>query len=88
MSQDDLVSNYTVSIQYDQRLYKQDIAGSVAHARMLGRQGIIGDSDAQAIISGLQEIQNEIESGTFVWQDKLEDIHMNIESRLQRVIRV
>ena len=49
MSQDDLVSNYTVSIQYDQRLYKQDIAGSVAHARMLGRQGIIGDSDAQAI---------------------------------------
>jgi len=86
MSQDDLVSNYTVSIQYDQRLYKQDIAGSVAHARMLGRQGIIGDSDAQAIISGLQEIQNEIESGTFVWQDKLEDIHMNIESRLHEKI--
>ena len=56
MSQDDLVSNYTVSIQYDKRLYKQDIAGSVAHVKMLGRQGIIGDSDAQAIILSLIHI--------------------------------
>ena len=86
MSQDDLVSNYTVSIQYDKRLYKQDIAGSVAHVKMLGRQGIIANTDAQAIISGLEAIQTEIESGVFVWQPKLEDIHMNIESRLHEKI--
>ena len=86
MSQDDLVSNYTVSIQYDKRLYKQDIAGSVAHVKMLGRQGIIANTDAQAIISGLEDIQTEIESGVFVWQPKLEDIHMNIEARLHEKI--
>ena len=86
MSQDDLVSNYTVSIRYDKRLYKQDIAGSVAHVKMLGRQGIIANTDAQAIISGLEDIQTEIESGVFVWQPKLEDIHMNIEARLHEKI--
>jgi argininosuccinate lyase len=79
-------SNYTVSHYYDRRLYKQDIAGSTVHARMLAKQGIITQDDASAILHGLEEIRDEIESGTFPWQDKLEDIHMNIESRLQEKI--
>ena len=75
-------SSYTVSIHYDRRLYKQDIAGSVAHARMLGRQGIISESDASAIVDGLGEISQEIEEGSFPWREDLEDIHMNVERRL------
>ncbi|MFH1140481.1 MAG: argininosuccinate lyase [Chloroflexota bacterium] len=73
---------YTSSIHYDRRLYKQDIAGSVAHARMLARQGIISQKDAKAIVDGLAAIQEEIASGTFPWKPELEDIHMNIEARL------
>ena len=75
-------SSYTVSLHYDRRLYKQDIAGSVAHARMLARQGIIPQQDADAIVKGLEEIRGEIEAGTFPWREELEDIHMNIEARL------
>ena len=75
-------SSYTVSIDYDQRLYKQDIAGSTAHARMLAKRGIISKDDEQAIVRGLQEIRGEIEAGTFPWRQELEDIHMNIERRL------
>ncbi len=75
-------SKYAVSVQYDRRLYKQDIAGSVAHARMLSIQGIISKSEADSIIQGLLSIENEIEIGTFSWRDELEDIHMNIEKRL------
>ena len=62
-------SAYTVSIHYDRRLYRQDIAGSTAHARMLARQGIIGEEDAAAIIEGLGRIRQEIESGDFPWDD-------------------
>ena len=54
-------SDYTVSIHYDRRLYRQDIAGSVVHARMLARQGIVSNGDASAIVSGLNEIRDEIE---------------------------
>ena len=79
-------SAYTVSIHYDRRLYRQDIAGSIAHARMLAKQGIITDEDAEAINRGLQEIRQEIEDGSFVWRPELEDIHMNVESRLQEKI--
>jgi argininosuccinate lyase len=75
-------SNYTVSIHYDRRLYKQDIAASIAHARMLARQGIISNADAQVIARGLAEIHDEIQDGTFSWKPELEDIHMNIEDRL------
>ena len=75
-------SSYTVSIDYDRRLYKQDIAGSTAHARMLAKRGIISKDDEQAIVRGLQEIRGEIEAGTFPWRQELEDIHMNIERRL------
>ena len=75
-------SSYTVSLHYDQRLYKQDIAGSIAHARMLAKQEIIANDEAEAIVQGLIEIQDEIESGTFPWREELEDIHMNVERRL------
>ena len=79
-------ANYTVSIHYDRRLYRQDIAGSIAHARMLARQGIIPDADAAAIINGLHTVQAEIESGDFPWDAALEDLHMNIERRLTQLI--
>ena len=79
-------SAYTVSIHYDRRLYRQDIAGSIAHARMLAKQGIISDADAAAIERGLLEIRQEIEDGAFVWRPELEDIHMNVESRLHEKI--
>ena len=79
-------SDYTVSIHYDRRLYRQDIAGSIAHARMLARQGIITPEDADAIVAGLREIRHEIELGSFPWRPELEDIHMNIERRLHEKI--
>jgi len=81
-SADKLVTEYTASISYDWRLYKQDIAGSIAHARMLARQGIISDKEAEAITGGLESIRMEIERGKFVFKPELEDIHMNIEARL------
>ena len=79
-------SAYTVSIHYDRRLYRHDIAGSIAHARMLARQGIIAGEDAAAITQGLREIEREIEDGEFAWRHELEDIHMNVESRLHEKI--
>ncbi len=82
----DTHADYTVSIHYDRRLYRQDIAGSIAHARMLARQGIITSEDADAIVAGLGEIRGEIESGSFPWRPELEDIHMNIERRLHEKI--
>ena len=82
----DTASSYTVSIHYDRRLYKQDIAGSMAHARMLARQGIITDEDRDAILEGLEEVRAEIEDGSFPWREELEDIHMNIERRLHEKI--
>jgi len=74
--------DYLASIPFDQRLYRQDIEGSIAHARMLAKQGIIADKDAEAIIAGLNSIRNEIEQGKFHFKTKLDDIHMNIETRL------
>ena len=79
-------SAYTVSIHYDRRLYRQDIAGSVAHAQMLAKQGIIGEEDAAAIVDGLAIVKQEIESGDFPWDASLEDLHMNIERRLHQLI--
>jgi argininosuccinate lyase len=78
--------NYTVSIHYDRRLYRQDITGSRAHVRMLARQGIIGQRDAEQILTGLETVQAEIESGAFPWDADLEDLHMNIETRLAQLI--
>ncbi len=83
---DELVARYTESISYDRRLYPFDIAGSKAHAEMLAKQGIIPQEDADAIIKGLDTVLAEIESGTFSFKEELEDIHMNIESRLTELI--
>ena len=79
-------SDYTVSIHYDRRLFRHDIAGSIAHARMLANTGTISPEDADAIIDGLKQIEVEIESGGFPWDPSLEDLHMNIESRLHQLI--
>lgn len=79
---DRLVQDYVASIAFDQRLYRQDIQGSIAHVRMLAKQGIISQGEAQRIIEGLTSIQEEIERGKFQFKPELEDIHMNIEARL------
>jgi argininosuccinate lyase len=76
------VENYVASIPFDWRLYKQDIAGSIAHAQMLAKQGLISEKDAELITSGLVSIREEIEQGKIEFKIELEDIHMNIESRL------
>jgi argininosuccinate lyase len=79
---DKSVTEYTASILFDRRLYHHDIAGSIAHAKMLAKQGIISEKEAEAIISGLTSIREEIEQGKFQFKPELEDIHMNIEVRL------
>ena len=76
------VETFTESISYDQRLYRHDIMGSKAHARMLARQGLINEKERDAILQGLDDIQAEIEAGAFVFAPELEDIHMNIEQAL------
>jgi argininosuccinate lyase len=78
--------NYSASIAYDRRLYRHDIAGSIAHARMLAKQGIIPGDDAESIVRGLEEIRDEIERGDFPFRVDLEDIHLNIEARLTEKI--
>ena len=70
---------YSSSIHYDWRLYPYDIAGSIAHARMLAKQGIITEQEAETIIKGLNGIGEEITQGKFQFKPELEDIHMNIE---------
>ena len=79
---DKLVVEYTASIPYDSRLYPYDIAGSIAHAKMLAKQGIISEKEAAVITKGLDSIQKEIEQGRFPFKTELEDIHMNIEAQL------
>ncbi|GAG44108.1 unnamed protein product, partial [marine sediment metagenome] len=79
---DKLVNEYTASIPFDWRLYPYDIAGSIAHARMLAKQGIILAKETETIIGGLMAIKEEIERGEFQFKTELEDIHMNIEARL------
>ncbi|MDH4163261.1 MAG: argininosuccinate lyase [Nitrospirota bacterium] len=81
-----LVEEFTASIPYDWRLYPYDIAGSMAHAMMLAKQRIISERESRRIISGLREILKEIATGKMQFQLELEDIHMNIESRLIRKI--
>jgi len=83
---DKFVEEFTASINFDKRLYHQDIRGSIAHATMLGRQGIIPLEDVEAIVKGLKEILDQIEAGTFDFSVSLEDIHMNIEARLSQKI--
>lgn len=81
-----MVGDFTVSLDYDRRLYKEDIDGSIAHVKMLAAQGIIPSDDCDLIIIALIEIEQEIEIEEFPWDRTLEDIHMNIESRLHEKI--
>ncbi|MGQ0696911.1 MAG: argininosuccinate lyase [Panacagrimonas sp.] len=81
-----LMEAFSESVSFDCRLYRQDIAGSQAHARMLERVGVLSVSDAQAIIVGLDAILADIEAGHFEWKTELEDVHMNIESELTQRI--
>ena len=81
-----LMQDINASVSYDRRLYQQDIAGSKAHATMLAACNIITSADCNAIHKGLEQIAIEIEQGKFVFSDSLEDIHMNIESRLAELI--
>ena len=80
------VEAYTESISFDSALYAQDIAGSKAHARMLGRQGVISAEEADRLIEGLDQVKREIEEGSFPWKQELEDVHMNIETRLTQIV--
>ncbi|MBJ6752366.1 argininosuccinate lyase [Geomonas anaerohicana] len=83
---DKFVEEFTASINFDKRLYHQDIRGSIAHATMLGKQGIIPVQDVEQIVHGLREILDKIEAGEFDFSVSLEDIHMNIEARLSEKI--
>ena len=79
---DERVKRFTASVEFDRRLAKQDIAGSLAHARMLAATGIITKRDLTAIERGLAQIKREVEKGTFEWSIDAEDVHLNIERRL------
>ncbi len=83
---DAIMEEINASIGFDQRLFAQDIRGSLAHAKMLAEQGIISKSDAAEIRRGLEKVQAEIESGAFTFSRGLEDIHMNVEQRLKDLI--
>ncbi|MFT5610451.1 MAG: argininosuccinate lyase [Polaribacter sp.] len=82
----ELVEAFTESVSFDSRLYRQDIQGSIAHSKMLAKIGVLNDAEASDIETGLLTIQEQIESGEFVWSKKLEDVHMNIEARLSEAI--
>ncbi|WP_273510348.1 argininosuccinate lyase [Phreatobacter oligotrophus] len=81
-----VMEDINVSIDFDKRLYRQDIAGSKAHVAMLAEQGIVSRDDEAAITKGLDTVLAEIEGGTFVFKRALEDIHMNVEARLAEII--
>jgi len=83
---DAIMEDINASIEFDKALWRQDIAGSKAHVAMLGKQGIIEAKDADDIAKGLDKVAQEIDSGTFTFSRALEDIHMNIESRLADVV--
>lgn len=82
----DLVKRYTASVGFDQRLWKADIQGSLAHAEMLAAQGILSADDLLAIERGMAQIRAEIESGAFEWKLDLEDVHLNVEARLTQLV--
>lgn len=82
----EIMEEINASIGYDKRLYNQDITGSIAHAEMLADAGILSKSDCKKIINGLKQIKQEIETNQFTFSRQLEDIHMNVESRLRELI--
>ena len=79
---DQFVAEFTASVQFDKRMYRQDIRGSIAHATMLAEVGVLNAADRDLIVDGLKAIEDEISRGEFVWRVELEDVHMNIEGRL------
>jgi argininosuccinate lyase len=83
---DAIMEEINASIDFDQRLWRQDIRGSLAHAAMLGETGILTQEDVAAIRDGLKSVEGEIEAGSFTFSRALEDIHMNVESRLKDLI--
>ncbi len=85
-STSDIMEAFSESVSFDARLYRQDIAASQAHARMLGRVGVLSAADVEAIVTGLDQIRGEIDAGQFEWKAELEDLHMNIESALTQRI--
>ena len=85
-SPDEVMEAINASIDFDRRLYAEDIAGSIAHVTMLAKQGIVSQDDADVIVDGLRRVQAEIEAGGFPFDRALEDIHMNIEARLAALI--
>ena len=85
---DAFVEAFTASVEFDQRLAPQDIAGSIAHATMLAAQGIISGEETRSIIDGLNVIKGQIEAGSFPWSVALEDVHMNIEAALTDAIGI
>jgi argininosuccinate lyase len=82
----DLVKRYTASVDFDKRMWRQDIRGSLAHARMLAKQQIISAADLADIERGMAQVAAEIEAGSFEWQLDLEDVHLNIEKRLTALV--
>lgn len=85
---DAFVARFTASVDFDQRMYRQDIQGSVAHAKMLAKVGVLTDAERDTIIGGLKEVMEEIENGQFEWSVALEDVHMNIEAALTEKIGI
>lgn len=85
---DAFVARFTASVEFDQRMYRQDIQGSVAHAKMLTKVGVLTEAECEDILQGLAEIQSDIESGNFEWSIELEDVHMNIEAALTKKIGI
>ena len=85
---DAFVARFTASVDFDQRLYRHDIMGSLAHAKMLAEVGVLNADELKAIEEGLSAIQQEIEAGEFDWRVDLEDVHMNIEARLTERIGI
>jgi argininosuccinate lyase len=85
---DAFVEEFTASIQFDKRMYRQDIQGSIAHATMLCKVGLLTEQEREDIIQGLGQVQADIESGKMEWSIKQEDIHMNIEARLTDLIGI
>jgi argininosuccinate lyase len=82
----ELVQRYTASVPFDRRLAQADIAGSLAHARMLAAQGVISAQDLADIERGMSQIKSDIDAGTFEWKLELEDVHLNIEARLTALV--
>ncbi len=85
---DAFVESFTASIDFDRRMYRQDIAGSRAHAQMLHHVGVLDKAECDAILRGLAQVEGEIETGGFNWSVSLEDVHMNIEARLTEIIGI